>query len=134
MPAGNDCVIHISEQILQLIEGDPLARLLCMVVVDIHDQNVGPEKVLNTPMISLVLCAHVIKAGCSFQSLSTCDLMPVRIAAVGLHAGASGCVDRKFHCATSFSKSKDLKSSYLPKRLSPDFFRPNPNNFSFSCR
>ena len=92
MPAGNNCIIHIPEQVLQLLEGDPLTRLLCVVVVDIHDQHVGPEEVLDAAVVLLINRAHVIEPHRLLQLLRPRDLHRIRIKAVLSILGHPGCL------------------------------------------
>ena len=86
MPAEGDGVADIRHHLVQLFRRDPLRRIFRVVVVAVHDENIGLTEVLLAAVVVVILRAHVIHLDGFLKLLGAGDLRPVRVEAVLLIA------------------------------------------------
>ena len=101
MPAEGDGVADIRHHLVQLFRRDPLRRVFRVVVVAVHDENIGLTEVLLAAVVIVILRAHVIHLDGFLKLLGAGDLRPVRIEAVLLIADDVRRLQNQLHACTS---------------------------------
>ena len=101
MPAEGDGVADIRHHLVQLFRRDPLRRVFRVVIVAVHDENIGLTEVLLAAVIVVILRAYVIHLDGFLKLLGAGDLRPVRVEAVLLIADDVRRLQNQLHACTS---------------------------------
>ena len=97
IPAVGNRIGYIRQKLRQLFLCHPLFRILRMVVVTIHHQNIRLHKIILAAVIFPVFCAHMIKLRRLMQFLRGSYFHPVRIKAVLRVGNYIGCMQNQSH-------------------------------------
>ena len=97
IPAVGNRIGYIRQKFRQLFLCHPLFRILGMVVVTIHHQNIRLHKIILAAVIFPVFCAHMIKLRRLMQFLRGSYFHPVRIKAVLRVGNYIGCMQNQSH-------------------------------------
>ena len=101
MPAERNGIADILILVSQALRRDPVIRIIRVVVVHIHHHAVRTDKVIDAPVIVLVLGADMVMRHSRLQPVSVRYLFPVRIHAVTFPAGRTGSIKSHLHSNTS---------------------------------
>ena len=101
MPAEGDGVADIRHHLIQLFRRNPLRRVLRVVVVAVHDENIGLPEVLLAAVVVVILRAHVIHFDGFLKFLGAGNLRPVWVEAVLFITDEVRCLQNQFHACPS---------------------------------
>ena len=67
IPARRRRIVNFLKELFQLFKCDPVFRILRMVIVTVHHNDVGLQEVVDIAVVLLKLPAHMIKPDRLFQ-------------------------------------------------------------------
>ena len=82
VPAWCRCIVDAVKQLFQLLERDPVGRIVRMVIIAIHHDDIGLKEVNDTAVVVLELTAYMVKTDCCLQIFPGADFCPVRVKTV----------------------------------------------------
>lgn len=88
-----------------VVRGNPVLRILRVVVVTVHRETVAPDEVVAVAVAVPVLSADVIMADGGFQAGLVQDDLLMRIGAIAGVAGDIGAINREHQSYTSADSS-----------------------------
>ena len=80
--AERNRVIQVTELVREILRRDPLLRIIAVIVVHIHDADIGLLKIGYRSVVSFILRADVIPGHGSAEFFFVGDQLPVGVQAV----------------------------------------------------
>ena len=100
--AERDGVGDIRQHLIQLFRCDPFVRILAVIIVAVHHDDIRAEEVVGIPVSAPIFSAHMIGMNSRLKLFSAGDLHAVGIETVLLIADDVSCLHDQFHFQDSF--------------------------------
>ena len=105
VPTVMDRKRHAGERVCNIGRIDPCFRILAVIVVAVHGQTIGTEKVIVAAVPVLILGADIVVCHGTEQGIFIGNLNFVHVCAVSRGFPTIGMVEREFHWVTSSQDS-----------------------------
>ena len=106
MTAVCDCIGNIAEHLTELLRGDPVFRIVAVVVVTVHRHNIGELKIGIAAGIIRIQRAHMVERDRLAEICFRYNDLLIRVDRVFRIAGTVGSIQCELHVVSSNSSLK----------------------------